>query len=166
MKWTKAIVVAASASLCLCNCSSSSKTTAPAIVDDSRSVRRIEKEVVRLVNEYRQSKGLKPLKVADEITVEAEKHSENMGRKKVAFGHGGFDARYSRIRKALPGIGGGAENVAYGNISVADIVKGWINSPGHRKNMEGLFNVTGVGVYRDNKGVLFYTQLFFNQIRP
>ena len=166
MKWTPTIVIAACISMCFSFCSSSSKSAAPAIADDTRNIRKIEKEVVQLVNDYRQKKGLKPLKTVDEITVEAEKHSENMGKKKVAFGHGGFDVRYSRIQKALPRIGGGAENVAYGNVSVANIVKGWINSPGHRQNMEGLFNLTGVGVYRDKKGVLFYTQIFFNQTRP
>lgn len=163
MKWIPTFVVIIA--LSICSCASTANSKSPEVVDDARSIRKIEKEVVVLVNEYRQKKGLKPLKVVDEIIVEAEKHSENMGKKKVAFGHTGFDIRYSHIQKALPRIGGGAENVAYGNISVANIVKGWINSPGHRQNMEGPYNITGVGVYRDKKGVLYYTQIFFNQTK-
>ena len=140
-------------------------TTVPAVVEENSSVSSIEKQVLQLVNDYREKKGLQALKMVDEIVDEAEKHSQNMANKKVGFGHGGFDARYQRIIKNIARAGSGAENVAYGNISVKEIVKGWINSPAHRKNMEGNFNITGIGVAKDKKGILFYTQIFINQTK-
>ena len=33
-------------------------------------------------------------------------------------------------------------------------------SPGHRKNMEGQFNLTGIGCARGKDGVFYFTQLF------
>lgn len=156
----RTIIAVLSFMLMFCSCSSSKE----AIVDE-RSVGKIEKEILKLVNQYRETKDLKPLKMVDEIVVEAEKHSQNMASKKVAVGHGGFDQRYQRIQKNVARVGGGGENVAYGNISAKEIVKGWINSPHHRENMEGWFNITGVGVARDKNGVLFYTQIFINQTK-
>lgn len=127
------------------------------------SIAKIEKTVVQLVNEYREKQGLKPLKVIDAITEVSEQHSQNMGIKKVAFGHDGFNKRYEALKKSMPRVGGAAENVAFGNTSIQQIVEGWIKSPGHRKNMEGPFNTTGVGVYRNKKGLVYYTQIFINQ---
>jgi len=159
MKFTTNILAAFFMMLCW-SCSSSKEAVA-----DDRSVGKIEREILKLVNAYRENKNLQPLKLVDEIVVEAEKHSQNMAEKRVAVGHGGFDARYQRIQQSVKRVGGGAENVAYGNISAKEIVNGWIKSPHHRENMEGYFNITGVGVARDRNGVLFYTQIFINQTK-
>jgi uncharacterized protein YkwD len=43
-------------------------------------------------------------------------------------------------------------------VSVA--VKGWINSPGHQKNMVGDYNLTGIGIAKNNAGEYYFTQLF------
>lgn len=54
-----------------------------------------------------------------------------------------------------------AENVAYGQLSAKEVVKGWLNSPGHKKkNIEDNYTLTGIGVYTDKKGVIFFTQIF------
>jgi len=39
-------------------------------------------------------------------------------------------------------------------------VKGWINSPGHQKNMVGDYNLTGIGIAKNNVGEYYFTQLF------
>jgi hypothetical protein len=39
-------------------------------------------------------------------------------------------------------------------------VDGWIKSPGHRHNIVGRYNLTGIGIVRDSAGKLYYTQLF------
>ena len=58
---------------------------------------------------------------------------------------------------------GAAENLAYGELSAEAVVKGWINSPGHKKNIEGNYTLTGIGTYQDAKGVIYFTQLFMRQ---
>ncbi len=120
-------------------------------------------DILYHVNEYRKKKGLGILKgiaLADE---QAALHSKNMALKKTAFGHDGFEDRIQRISKSTGTIMAAAENVAYGKLSAEEVVKGWINSPGHKKNIEGTFTQTGIGVYQDNKGVIFFTQLFIRQ---
>jgi len=39
-------------------------------------------------------------------------------------------------------------------------VDGWLNSPGHKKNIEGNFTLTGIGYARDHKGNIYFTQIF------
>jgi uncharacterized protein YkwD len=56
-----------------------------------------------------------------------------------------------------------AENVAYGQLSAQAVVKGWINSAPHRKNMEGNYTLTGIGLYKDRKGVIYFTQIFLRK---
>ena len=45
-------------------------------------------------------------------------------------------------------------------ITAKIVVDGWIKSPGHRQNIVGRYNLTGIGIVRDRAGKLYYTQLF------
>jgi len=94
------------------------------------------------------------------ISAEAAKHSENMANNRVAFGHDGFDTRIQRISSQLGVARQSAENVALGNLSAQQVVSNWINSPGHRQNIEGNFTLTGIGTARNKKGVTYFTQIF------
>lgn len=121
------------------------------------------RDILYHVNEYRKKKGLGVLKIIAVADEQAVLHSKNMALKKTAFGHNGFEERIQLISKSTGNISAAAENVAYGKLSAEEVVKGWINSPGHKKNIEGNFTLTGIGVYEDAKGVIFFTQLFMRQ---
>lgn len=133
--------------------------TAPVVFNAST----MTKDVLYHVNEYRKKKGLGILKTNAEADDQASLHSKNMALKKTAFGHNGFEQRIQVISKSTGAIMAAAENVAYGKLSAEEVVKGWINSPGHKKNIEGNFTLTGIGVYQDPTGVIFFTQLFMRQ---
>lgn len=121
------------------------------------------RDILYHVNEYRKKKGLGTLKMIAIADEQAALHSKNMALKKTAFGHNGFEERIQLISKSTGNISAAAENVAYGKLSAEEVVKGWINSPGHKKNIEGNFTLTGIGVYEDATGVIFFTQLFMRQ---
>lgn len=123
----------------------------------------MEKEILELVNKYRQKKKLPPLEYDKSIAKAAEKHSENMADKRVSFGHGGFDDRIDKLLANIKGANAAAENVAYGSKTAEDVVDMWLNSKGHKKNIEGNFNMTGIGIARDKSGRLYYTQIFINR---
>jgi uncharacterized protein YkwD len=53
-----------------------------------------------------------------------------------------------------------AENVASGQMSAREVVDGWLNSPGHRRNIEGNFKLTGIGLARGSRGMIYFTQIF------
>ncbi len=126
----------------------------------SSSIADLEKAVNQQINQYRASKKLPPLTVDSRITQQARIHSENMASGKVKFSHDGFEGRAKAIAIPYQSV---AENVAY-NMGFSDPVRnavdGWIKSDGHRKNMEGQFNLTGIGIAKNAKGEYYFTQLF------
>ncbi len=120
-------------------------------------------EVLQLVNEHRNSMSLSPL-ISDEIiSAAAVKHSKDMGSGKVPFGHQGFDERVGKIRKKINPVYGWAENVAMGVNTANAVVDMWLHSPGHKKNIEGKYNLTGIGIAKGKDGQLYYTQIFINK---
>ena len=126
----------------------------------SSSIADLEKATHEQINKYRASKKLPPLSVDPRSSQIARIHSENMASGKVKFSHDGFDGRAKAITVPYQSF---AENVAY-NMGFSDPVRnavdGWIKSDGHRKNMEGQFNLTGIGIAKNAKGEYYFTQLF------
>lgn len=120
----------------------------------------MDREIIGYVNAYRKQKGLSPLILLPTAAIEAKRHSVEMASKKLAFGHAGFDHRAAIIDRALKGTSSTGENVAYGRMTAFEVLTTWLKSKGHRENIEGDFNYTGVGVAKDSQGVIYYTQLF------
>lgn len=125
-----------------------------------RGERQIEKEIFQLINEYREQNGLPPLQYSEVAADMAESHSRRMADKDIPFGHTGFQDRYNALKKELPDMTAGAENVAYGADDAAEAVELWLHSAGHKKNIRGNFTHTGISVVRDSDGRLYFTQLF------
>jgi len=121
------------------------------------------KEVLRYVNEHRDSMGLAPLQMNNVISQAAEIHSSNMAQKVVPFGHDGFDERIGNLLKELSPANAGAENVADGVTSAREAVNLWLHSPGHRRNIEGNFNLTGIGIASSSDGKIYITQIFIHK---
>ena len=122
-----------------------------------------ENQILQYINEYRLSKNLPALQMNAVISSEAVKHSANMASGKTAFGHGGFDGRVSSLSKQLTNPRKFAENVAYGHLGAKEVVNVWLNSPGHRHNIEGPYSLTGIGTVKKDDGTIFFTQLFVAQ---
>ena len=117
-------------------------------------------DILNYVNADRGKQGLAPLKLNEVESSIALKHSRDMAKGKVPFGHTGLNARAKAIRKALGEISSVGENVASGPMNAREVVEGWLNSPGHKRNIEGNFTLTGIGYAPDGKGNIFFTQIF------
>jgi len=129
----------------------------------SRELLRLEQEVHRLVNRYRVSQNLAPLATHEIITEQARMHSQAMAQKKISLGHRGFAKRVERISRFLP-LRAVAENVGYNKgypDSAQRAVEVWLDSIEHRRNIDGDFQLTGVGVVRDIRGAYYFTQIFW-----
>lgn len=133
----------------------------PALV--ARQDSSLENQILQYVNEYRHSKNLSPLQMNTAITAQAAKHSADMATGKSSFGHDGFDNRVSLINKQLASSRKFAENVAYGHLGAKEVVNIWLNSAGHRHNIEGPYTLTGIGTARKEDGTVFFTQIFAAQ---
>lgn len=125
-----------------------------------------QKAILYYVNQYRAKHHLKPLKINASMSAEATQHSLAMAHHAVPFGHQNFNKRINRLFKEIKQCQGGSENVAYNYKDAKDVVRNWLTSSGHRRNIEGNYNLTGIGVARDNKGKLYFTQIFLRTANP
>lgn len=118
------------------------------------------RDIYHLVNAHRKAVGLRPLAYNKKIETVAMKHSRDMAASRVPFGHEGFDKRSAWLIKKIAAREVG-ENVARASVSMTakTIVEGWLNSPGHLKNIEGDYTDTGIGIACKDD-VCYYTQLF------
>lgn len=140
------------------NCSQDKTPTQPGDLSPASS---LEQQTHDLINAVRKGQGLGSLEWNDVIAGEARIHSLNMAAGKVSVGHDGFDARAETIAKKISWISIG-ENVAYNQgytDPVAKAVDGWMKSDGHRHNILGDFNLTGIGV-AVNGDAYYFTQIF------
>jgi uncharacterized protein YkwD len=58
-----------------------------------------------------------------------------------------------------------AENVATGQHTAQSAVDTWLKSQGHRENIEGDYNQTGIGITKGKNGSLFFTEIFIKKSR-
>lgn len=88
------------------------------------------------INNYRKSKGLKPLKLDAELTTAARAHANDLA-KWDRISHYGSDGSnpWDRVKRAGYNAKLAAENVGTGQASFAEVLKGWQDSPGHNKNL-------------------------------
>jgi uncharacterized protein YkwD len=119
----------------------------------------LERDILNLINEHRAAKKLPPLTNNPHMEFQARRHSMEMATQRVPFGHQGMSFRMKYIQEKVPGVLNVAENVAYGSLSAKAVVEGWLKSPGHKKNIEGNYKYSGVGVARNQNNQLYFTQL-------
>ncbi len=119
----------------------------------------MEEEIIIMVNEYRVSKGLNALNFGDVAYSFAISHNDYMiSEGKIS--HDNFNVRSSNLAvKAKADFV--SENVAKDFTTANGVVKAWINSPAHKKVMEGDFVSTAISVKADEDGTLYFTQLFY-----
>jgi len=123
----------------------------------------VERRVMQLINEHRESLQLDQLRWDETLAGQCRQHSNNMAEGNIPVGHTGFDQRVVVIRDAIPGSLAFGENVALisGWSDPTDIVVDeWLNNPDHRKNIEGDYNLTAVGVAIGDSKEYFLTQIF------
>jgi uncharacterized protein YkwD len=124
------------------------------------SYKDMETEILKYVNEHRTGMHLKPLKMNGIITAAAERHSKDMATGKIPFGHDGFNERMEKLSKQIKPSYSFAENVGQGKLDARAAVDMWLNSPGHKKNIEDDYNISGIGIAKGADGDLYLTQIF------
>ena len=129
------------------------------------SLQTLEQAVLTQINQYRASRKLPPLIVDARISEQARNHSQAMANGSVPFSHNGFQQRVATIARTIP-YSRAAENVAYNqgySDPVRQAVQGWLQSTGHRQNIEGSFDLTGIGIAQNAKGEYYFTQIFIRR---
>lgn len=107
----------------------------------------IRVQVCKLVNIERTQAGLGPIKLERVHSISAQKHAKDMQDFNY-FSHSSRDGRSPFDRMEEDGISymTAAENIAQGQRSAEQVVKAWMNSPGHRMNiLEVSYRKMGIG---------------------
>ncbi len=131
--------------------------------DTQNVTSQIEKRVFDLTNEARIAEGLSPLLWSDELANVARAHSKDMHDRDY-FNHTNPEglSPFDRMNNAGITFSHAAENIIAGYNTAEDIVKGWLDSPGHRANiLNPELEYLGVGIFQGTNGYGIYgTQCF------
>lgn len=95
-----------------------------------------EEQILQEVNNQRAIQGLKALQINPKLGQAAQKHSQDMA-KHDNLSHQSSDGSSlkERVERENYNYRIIAENVAAGQKTPQEVVKEWMQSPGHRKNM-------------------------------
>jgi uncharacterized YkwD family protein/spore coat assembly protein SafA len=135
-------------------------------IPGTTSVNTQENEVVRLVNIQRAKNGLQALKINWQVARVARYKSQDMANKGY-FSH--TSPTYGSPFKMMESFGvrfsAAGENIAMGQRTPAEVMNGWMNSPGHRANiLSGSYTQIGVGLAKNKSGSLYWTQMFIKPL--
>lgn len=126
-------------------------TTSPPSSEKAGFVSSAEGDFASRINSLRKSEGRSPLTRDGSLDSYARSWAERLAK------DGGLS--HSSLSALVPPWGAAGENVGMGG-SVGAIFDALVASGGHRENMLGDFTHVGVGVYRDEKGVLWTAHVF------
>ncbi|OLT38612.1 hypothetical protein BJF79_26710 [Actinomadura sp. CNU-125] len=120
----------------------------------------VEQAVIGLTNAERADAGCSALRADDRLMVAAERHSADMAANGY-FSHTSQNGDTPWDRMEAAGYSSpGAENIAKGYGSAEAVVRGWMNSEGHRRNILNCdLRAIGVGMVDGPDGKL-WTQTF------
>ena len=118
-------------------------------------------EVLRLVNAHRVSIGLATIKKDQQhASAYAVDHTKYMIEMEE-INHDNFHYRTEALKSQ--GAAKVGENVAYGYDSAERVVTAWLNSPTHKRAIEGDYTHSGFGIIPATNGTYYFTQLFYKR---
>jgi uncharacterized YkwD family protein/spore coat assembly protein SafA len=132
-------------------------------IPNINDVKKLESEVVRLVNVERAKHGLAPVKENWELSRVARYKSTDM-KTKGYFDHYSptYGSPFDMMKKFGFKFYSAGENIAMGQRTPQEVMTAWMNSPGHRANiLKADFKEIGVGLARD--GSMYWTQMFMTR---
>jgi uncharacterized protein YkwD len=111
-----------------------------------------ERQLLTLINDYRQKHGKHALTLSAALGAAAEFHSQDLAKRSRIKGHdltNGDSARQNLRRFGFKGNEWG-ENLAWEAPDAATAFSRWQKSPDHRRNMlNGKFRAIGIGYFHD-----------------
>ncbi|WP_298531820.1 CAP domain-containing protein [uncultured Algibacter sp.] len=121
----------------------------------------IEAQILQLVNTHRESIGKSALASNSFAASLAKDHTLFM-IDQGKLSHDNSDERFERLfdEEKANKVG---ENVAYKYNTAEKVMEAWLNSSGHKKNIEGDFTHVGISALKNDAGQYYYTQLFLRK---
>jgi uncharacterized YkwD family protein/spore coat assembly protein SafA len=124
-----------------------------------------EQQVIQLVNKERAKAGLKPLVENWELSRVAEFKSMDM-KDNNYFDHNSkkYGSPFNMIKNFGISYKTAGENIAAGQKTPEEVMKSWMNSPGHKANiLNAGYTQIGVGYVTGGSYNSYWTQQFISQ---
>ncbi|WP_027956616.1 SafA/ExsA family spore coat assembly protein [Halobacillus kuroshimensis] len=129
------------------------------------NIKSVESQVIDLTNEERAANGLPALKANWQVSRVARYKSRDMAGKGY-FSHQSptYGSPFQMLNDFNVSYQKAAENIAAGQRTPQEVVDGWMNSAGHRKNIldSGLTQI-GVGYAEGGSYGYYWTQMFITK---
>ncbi|SFJ60713.1 spore coat assembly protein SafA/uncharacterized protein, YkwD family [Halobacillus dabanensis] len=128
-------------------------------------IKSVERQVIDLTNQERAKNGLPALKANWQLSRVARYKSRDMANNNY-FSHQSptYGSPFDMMRDFNVSYRRAAENIAAGQRTPEEVVDGWMNSPGHRKNiLDPNLNQIGVGYAEGGSYGVYWTQMFITQ---
>ncbi len=127
-------------------------------------ITQFEQEVVRLVNVERVNADLEPLNHNVDLSSVARTKSQDMVDNSY-FSHTSptYGSPFDMMKSFGIHYSYAGENIAMGQATPEAVVKSWMNSDGHKRNiLSANFTDLGVGLAKNNNGTPYWTQMFIS----
>lgn len=146
-----------------CSSDSSDENMAPnSTLVETYDYNSTELDLMRIINEHRQSINLPILQPINHISYKSEEHNEYMIENNVV-NHAFFEERSQNLIQVLGAVKVN-ENVAYNYQTPQAALQAWLASPGHKANIEGDFTHFGISVRTSPEtGRKYYTNMFIKK---
>lgn len=131
-------------------------------IPDISGVKALESKVAQLVNQERAKAGLPPLTMNWQVSRVARYKSADMANKGY-FSHTSptYGSPFNMMENFGIRFSAAGENIAMGQRTPEEVMRAWMNSPGHKANILGRqYTQIGVGYAKNSKGVPYWTQMF------
>ena len=145
-----------------CSTDNMPEDTANAItLQNAPAPKTIEIEILERINTHRISQGLNSLNNLNIIKSVAYSHTDYM----VTVNEVNHDNFFQRKESLMQNAAATkvSENVAYAFNSAESVVNAWINSDGHRANLEGDYTDFDISAEQDEDGKWYYTNIFIKR---
>lgn len=122
-------------------------------------------QVVSLVNKERNAAGLGSLSSDSALARIAQLKAEDMAKNKY-FSHNSptYGSAFDTMNQYGIKYSTAGENIAKGQKTAESVMKGWMNSSGHRANiLNSSYNKIGVGYANDSRGNTYWVQMFIKK---
>ena len=130
-------------------------------LQNAPAAKTIEIEILELINAHRIELGLNPLNNLNIIKSVAYSHTDYMVSVNQV-NHDNFFQRKSSLEQHASATKV-SENVAYAFSSAQSVVNAWINSEGHRANIEGDFTDFDISAEQNEDGKWYFTNIFIKR---
>lgn len=113
----------------------------------------VEPLILNLHNQERTNRSVSVLVLDPSLAKSAQAHAEWMAKNN--------NMQHQSLGKIMQGWSTAGENIAMGQQSEKEVVKSWMNSPGHRANiLNRNYTHIGFGVAQSKNGSLYWCTVF------